>query len=219
MASLDDNGYAATRAAMVEGQLVRRGLRDPLVLEAMRRVPRHYFVPPESQAYAYDDYPLPIGEEQTISQPYIVALMTEELGLTGGERVLEIGTGSGYQTAVLAEIAGHVYTVELLPSLAEEARRTLEALGYDNISYRIGDGWEGWSEHAPYDAIMATAAPLELPEPLVEQLATGRRLVLPLGEIEQDLVQVTKDESGCLSKRVLTPVRFVPLRRSTERED
>lgn len=213
VASLDDNQHAAKRAAMVEHQLVRRGVRDTLVLEAMGRVPRHYFVPPGAQTYAYDDYPLPIGDEQTISQPYIVAVMTEALGLIGGERILEIGTGSGYQTAILAEIAGHVYTVELLPNLAQEARQTLEALGYENISYRVGDGWEGWPEYAPYDGIMATAAPAEVPSALVEQLAAARHLVLPLGEVYQNLVRVTKEGSGRLSREVLTPVRFVPLRR------
>jgi len=205
------NGEEATwREAMVSVQIAARGVRDSRVLAAMRRVPRHLFVPGIRPARAYDDEPLPIGESQTISQPYIVAYMTETLGLQGGERVLEVGTGSGYQTAVLAEVAGEVFTVELLPGLAEKARRILDGLGYTNVSYRVGDGSAGWPEEAPFDAIMVTAAPAVLPPALREQLRINGRMIIPVGLEFQDLVLVTRLPRGYDERRLIS-VRFVPL--------
>ena len=187
-------------------------ITDPRVLDAIERVPRHRFVPEHLQQYAYDDRPLPIGLGQTISQPYIVALMTQSLDLTPETKVLEIGTGSGYQTAILAELAGQVYTVEVHPELQERARRILDELGYTNIHYRIGDGWEGWPEEAPFDAIIVTAAADEWPQALINQLAEGGRMVLPIGKKgwSQTLWLVTKLD-GHLIKESLGPVRFVPL--------
>jgi protein-L-isoaspartate(D-aspartate) O-methyltransferase len=176
----------------------------------MQEVPRHEFVPKEYRAEAYDDRPLPIGMNQTISQPYIVAYMTEALELKGGEKVLEIGTGSGYQAAVLAEIAGEVYTIEILEPLARNAEKTLERLGYENISVMAGDGYRGWPEHAPFDAIIVTAAPDHVPEPLVEQLDVGGRMILPVGDWFQKLIVITKDEEGVTQREDL-PVRFVPM--------
>ncbi len=174
MQSTPTDGDSARRARMVETQIVPRGVRDPRVLDAMREVPRHLFVAPDERAHAYEDHPLPIGGSQTISQPYIVALMTELLGLPARARVLEIGTGSGYQSAVLSKIAGEVYSIEILPDLARAASRKLKELGYDNVTVREGDGYRGWPEHAPYDGIIVTAAPEKIPEPLVDQLAVGR---------------------------------------------
>jgi protein-L-isoaspartate(D-aspartate) O-methyltransferase len=158
-----------------------RGVKDPQVLSAMQNVPRHRFVPKEAQNRAYGDYPLAIGHGQTISQPYIVALMTEALGVEPGDKVLEVGTGSGYQAAILAEMDTEVYTVEVVAELQAQAKETLAELGYENVHYRVGDGREGWPEHAPYDGIIVTAAPPQIPNPLVEQLADGGRLVIPVG--------------------------------------
>jgi len=200
----------ARRRQMVATQIAARDVRDARVLAAMERVPRHLFVPPELRAQAYDDYPLPIGDEQTISQPYIVALMTSLLELRGGERVLEIGTGSGYQAAVLAEIAGEVYTIEILGSLAERSRATLAELGYRNVEVRHGDGWAGWPEKAPFDGILVTAASPRVPQPLLEQLKVGGRLVVPVGRFFQDLLVYTRTAEG-YEKRNVIPVRFVPL--------
>jgi len=192
-----------------------REIHDPAVLAAIERVPRHRFVPEHLQDQAYEDRPLPIGLEQTISQPYIVALMTQALALTPDSKVLEIGTGSGYQTAILAELAGDVYTVEVRPELQERARQILAELGYDNIHFRVGNGWEGWPEEAPFDAIIVTAAATEIPQALVQQLAPGGRMVIPVGEHEwnQHLWLLTKHEDG-LEKESLGPVRFVPLIKS-----
>ena len=201
---------AAERLRMVDEQIARRGIRDERVLAAMRRVERHLFVPESQWFLAYGDYPLPVGEGQTISQPYIVALMTEALGLQGGERVLEVGTGSGYQAAVLAELAEEVYTVEILPALAERAGATLKELGYGNIHLRVGDGSEGWAEHAPYQGILVTAAPPEVPPALLEQLDEGGRLVIPVGVASQELELYTRTPEG-LDVQRLAPVRFVPL--------
>ncbi|MBD3415446.1 MAG: protein-L-isoaspartate(D-aspartate) O-methyltransferase [Candidatus Aminicenantes bacterium] len=195
---------------MVEIQLKTRGIRDPKVLEAMNKVQRHEFVPNNLNMNAYDDEPLPIGSGQTISQPYVVAYMTEVLKLKGEERVLEIGTGSGYQAAVLAEIAKQVFTVEVSKELAEKAQRILEKLGYHNIEYKIGDGTLGWEEHAPYDAIMVTAAPGKTPEPLKEQLRSGGRMIIPVGHAFQNLILYEKSD-GKIKKKKLLPVRFVPL--------
>jgi protein-L-isoaspartate(D-aspartate) O-methyltransferase len=200
----------AERRKMVSAQLERRGIRSPSVLEAMRQVPRHRFVPPELRHLSYDDGPLPIGHHQTISQPYIVALMTEALGVAPGERVLEVGTGSGYQTAILARLAKEVYTVEIVGPLGQAAGALLSRLGCTNVHVRIGDGYQGWLEHAPYDAIIVTAAPDHVPEPLIAQLKMGGRLVIPLGRGEQQLWLLTRTVDG-LKRRALTPVRFVPM--------
>jgi protein-L-isoaspartate(D-aspartate) O-methyltransferase len=206
----DDSALARARDEMVATQIAARGVRDPLTLAAMRKVPRHLFVPPEEARQAYDDHPLPIGHGQTISQPYIVGFMTEALGLKGGETVLEVGTGSGYQAAVLGEIAGRVYTIEIVTPLAEEAGRLLKHLGYANVEVRAGDGYLGWPEAAPFDAIIVTAAAPRVPEPLKGQLKDGGRLVLPVGDDWQELVVVTRRADRFEEQRVL-PVRFVPM--------
>jgi protein-L-isoaspartate(D-aspartate) O-methyltransferase len=197
---------------MVQRQLEGRGITDGRVLEAMRRVPRHLFVPAGGRSEAYGDFPLPIGHGQTISQPYMVAVMTEALGLRGGERVLEIGTGSGYQTAVLAELAGTVCTVECIPELAAAARRTLDILGYTAVLSRTGDGSEGWAEHAPYDAILVAAAAPRVPPALEEQLADNGVLVVPVGEtrLSQALV-IVRRRGRLLSRSQGIGCRFVPL--------
>ncbi|MBC7364391.1 MAG: protein-L-isoaspartate(D-aspartate) O-methyltransferase [Candidatus Aminicenantes bacterium] len=195
---------------MVEFQIKRRGIRDPKVLEAMLKVPRHLFVPEQMKELAYGDEPLPIGEGQTISQPYIVAYMTEALKLTGHEKVLEIGTGSGYQTAILAELAREVYTVELIPELSRRAQKVLRELGYQNIHFLIGDGTLGWPEHAPYEAILVSAAPATVPRSLIEQLKENGRLIIPVGTEYQELVLVRKKKDGWEEERLI-PVRFVPL--------
>jgi protein-L-isoaspartate(D-aspartate) O-methyltransferase len=198
------------RERMVEEQIAGRGVRDPRVLAALRAVPRHEFVPPEQRGHAYEDRPLPIGAGQTISQPYIVAVMTELLELGGDERVLEIGTGSGYQAAVLGRLAREVYTIEIVPELASRAEADLRRLGFANVHVRQGDGYRGWPEQAPFDAIVVTAAPEHVPQPLVDQLAVGGRLVLPVGDVFQDLVLVTRDRLGVRQERLLG-VRFVPM--------
>ncbi|MBU0549569.1 MAG: protein-L-isoaspartate(D-aspartate) O-methyltransferase [Candidatus Omnitrophica bacterium] len=195
---------------MVAAQIEARGIKDKRVLEAMRSVPRHKFVPQPYQRFAYRDTPLPIAEGQTISQPYIVALMTELLELTGKERVLEIGTGSGYQAAILAELAARVYTIEIIPALAKGAEELLKTLGYNNILVKCGDGYVGWEEHAPFDAVIVTCAPEEIPQPLIEQLADGGRMVLPVGSIYQELILVEKKDRE-IKKRSIIPVRFVPM--------
>ena len=202
--------YEKMRLSMVEDQIKKRGVSDESVLNAMRRVPRHEFVPAHLKKYAYADEPLPIGEDQTISQPYIVAYMTEYLGLEGNDKVLEIGTGSGYQAAVLAEIVDSVYTIEIVDVLAESAEITLERLGYDNVLVKRGDGYAGWPEHAPFDAIIITAAPTKIPQPLKEQLKTGGYMILPLGDYSQELVLIEKSKTGFEQKSLL-PVRFVPM--------
>jgi protein-L-isoaspartate(D-aspartate) O-methyltransferase len=195
---------------MVEDQIRARGVEDPLVLRAMRQVPRHLFVPPELAQVAYTDGALPIGLGQTISQPYIVALMTELAELRGGETVLEIGTGSGYQAAILSGIADTVYTIEIVGPLAASAAARLDSLGYANVVVRVGDGYQGWAEHAPFDAVVVTAAPDHVPKPLVAQLAVGGRLVIPVGDTYQELLQITKTEDGVEERRII-PVRFVPM--------
>lgn len=205
-----DDDFAALRDAMVRSQIERRGVRQASVLEAMARVPRHRFVPEKIAARAYEDRPLSIGHGQTISQPYIVGLMTELLAIDGHERVLEIGTGSGYQAAILAEVAAQVYTIEILEPLADAARKLLSEMAYDNVEVRHGDGYVGWPEEAPFDCIILTAAPPEIPQPLLDQLAPGGRLVAPVGDLNQDLVLVTKEADGVTRTSVL-PVRFVPM--------
>ncbi|MFQ5882642.1 MAG: protein-L-isoaspartate(D-aspartate) O-methyltransferase [Candidatus Methylomirabilales bacterium] len=196
---------------MIKEQVERRGVRDVRVLQAMHKVPRHMFVDPLLAHRAYEDYPLPIGEEQTISQPYMVAVMTAALALQGSERVLEIGTGSGYQTAVLAELAAWVYSVERIPVLAEQARKTLSHLGYDNFCIRVGDGSLGWPETAPFQAILVAAGAPTVPEPLVQQLAVGGRLVIPVGSPHtQTLRRVVKTEEGTRQEELVGCV-FVKL--------
>jgi protein-L-isoaspartate(D-aspartate) O-methyltransferase len=202
--------FAKERRVMTDSQIRARGVRDPLVLAAIEKVPRHLFVPESMRGCAHADEPLPIGQGQTISQPFIVAYMTEALGLQGGERVLEIGTGSGYQTAVLAEIVREVWTVEIVESLSLQAHSILDSLGYANIRYRVGDGSGGWPESAPFDAVMVTAAAARMPESLEEQLGPGGRMIIPVGTDLQELYLVRREEKGLTRERVLA-VRFVPL--------
>ena len=197
-------------ARMVAEQIRARGVRDPRVLDAMLRVPRHRFVPPEHQPDAYDDRPLHIGFGQTISQPYIVAFMTEALELSPEHRVLDIGTGSGYQTAILAELVREVYSVERIGELADRARATLAELGYTNVQVRTGDGYEGWPEHAPYDRILSGAAPEDIPPALLDQLADGGVIAIPTGTWSQEL-RVIRKTGGRLETVSTLPVRFVPL--------
>ena len=213
-----EDPYVEQRERMVADQIEARGVSDPAVLDAMRRVPRHQFVPAEYLDQAYDDHPLPIGFGQTISQPYIVALMSEKLGLEPGDRVLEIGTGSGYQAAALAEMGMQVYTIEIIPELADPAAARLQSLGYTDVQVRAADGYWGWSEHAPFDAIIVTAAPDHVPQPLVEQLKPGGRMVIPVGPVGafQTLWQFVADESGELIAHNLGAVSFVPLTRSEQ---
>ena len=202
---------AEERRKMVAEQIVSRGVKDPLVLAAMRTVPRHEFVPADLRDAAYRDAPLPIGRDQTISQTYIVALMTESLKLEGGERVLEIGTGSGYQAAVLAEIAGVVHSVELNEEIAADAAARLAQLGYHDVTVHVGDGFAGWPEGGPYDAIVVTAAPEHVPMTLLQQLAPGGRLVVPVGRRSQMLQLWTRDDEKGFESRNLIPVQFVPM--------
>ena len=198
---------------MIEQQLRARGIADRSVLEAMVRVPRHRFVPAQHRHLAYADHPLPIGHDQTISQPYIVAYMTEAAQVSPDDKVLEIGTGSGYQAAILGELAGEVYTIEIIPALAERARTELRELGYENVHVRTGDGYAGWPEHAPFDAIVVTAAPDHVPPALVEQLAVNGRMVIPVGRGEQQMRVITKTDRGVIDETTLS-VQFVPLVRS-----
>jgi protein-L-isoaspartate(D-aspartate) O-methyltransferase len=213
----EDPELTAGREEMVAWQIEQRGVSDPRVLEAMRSVPRHLFVPPDYVGQAYEDHPLPIGLGQTISQPYMVAWMTELLGLESDYKVLEIGTGSGYQAAILAEIVDQVYTIEIIPELADSARDRLEILGYDNIEVLRADGYWGWPEHAPFDAIIVTAAPDHVPQPLVQQLEPGGRLVIPIGPPGgyQSLWQFTLEEGGLVGREI-GGVRFVPFVREEE---
>ena len=216
VAAAQDTTRSAERRHMVDRQIRGRGVRDPRVLEALAAVQRHRFVPPQLQEQAYADTPLPIGYSQTISQPYIVAYMTEALELPPAAKVLEIGTGSGYQAAVLAEVAREVYSIEIVPELAERSAQLLAELGYDNVQLRQGDGYRGWPEAAPFDGIMVTAAPDHVPPALVEQLAVGARLVIPVGRFAQEMRVVTMTEDGPVSETTL-PVRFVPMTGEAER--
>ena len=202
--------FKAMREKMVETQIKARGVKDPRVLSAMLKVERHRFVPRDLQTSAYSDQPLPIGEGQTISQPYIVALMTELLELKGGEKVLEIGTGSGYQAAILAELSKEVYTIEIVESLATSGRKTLLELGFKNVTVKAGDGYLGWPEVAPFDAIIVTAAPDHVPQPLIDQLKEGGRLVIPVGTFTQELRKIVK-RAGKLETTSVIPVIFVPM--------
>jgi protein-L-isoaspartate(D-aspartate) O-methyltransferase len=207
---MNEDRWSLERQRMVDQQLEARDIRSRPVLEAMRRVPRHLFVPEDERASAYGDYPLPIGYSQTISQPYIVGFMTEALDVAKDHRLLEIGTGSGYQAAVLGELAGEVYTIEIVPQLAERARQTLESLGYKNVHVRAGNGYEGWPEAAPFDRIMVTAAPEEVPQALVDQLKIDGIMAIPVGVGDQVLRILRRTPQGMTTIKTL-PVRFVPM--------
>ena len=208
-----DNELYQLRMNMIETQIKKRGITDQTILDAMKKVNRHEYVQENFERLAYSDRPVPIGFGQTISQPYIVAFMSHKLNVASHHKVLEIGTGSGYQAAVLAELSDHVYTIEIIPELAKRAEKVLKKNDYDNITIRIGDGYKGWPEHAPFDRIMVTAAPKEIPEKLVEQLAPGGIMVLPVGEtvMMQYLWLITKDNDGQIEKEKILPVRFVPM--------
>jgi protein-L-isoaspartate(D-aspartate) O-methyltransferase len=216
----DTNVLAAARKRMVREQLSSpgRGITNSRVLAAMDKVPRHEFVPERLRSLAYDDGPLPIGHGQTISQPYIVAFMTERLEPKPGDRVLEIGTGSGYQAAVLAELVAEVYTIEIIEPLAKRAEADLKRLSYTNVHVRAGDGYKGWPEAAPFDAIIVTCAPEKVPQPLIDQLKDGGRMIIPVGELDnQELVLLTK-KGNQLEKRAVLPVRFVPMTGESKHE-
>jgi protein-L-isoaspartate(D-aspartate) O-methyltransferase len=208
--SIVDDYYKSARLRMVDAQIRRRGISDKRVLEAMETVPRHRFVPRDQVSGAYEDHPLPIGYGQTISQPYIVALMTECLDLEPEDRVLEVGTGSGYQAAILSQLVKNVFSIEIVEPLGLSARELLADLGYSNVEVRIGDGYLGWPEEAPFDAIIVTAAPETIPQPLIDQLADGASMVVPVGLHYQDLVLLTKDK-GKVRQRSIASVRFVPM--------
>jgi protein-L-isoaspartate(D-aspartate) O-methyltransferase len=205
--------WESLRHEMVSRQIEARGIRDPRILDAMRSVPRHVFVPEPFRSQAYEDSPLPIGDGQTISQPYIVALMTELASPQPSDRALEVGTGSGYQAAVLANLVREVYSVEILKALAEEAAKLIRTLGYDNITVRVGDGYAGWPEKAPFDLILVTAAPERVPEALLDQLASGGRMVVPVGQEGgvQSLQLIHKKPDGTVETKDVLPVRFVPM--------
>jgi protein-L-isoaspartate(D-aspartate) O-methyltransferase len=203
-------GFLRLRERMVAEQIAPRGVTDPRVIAAMKSVPRHRFVPPDQVPHAYEDRPLPIGSDQTISQPYIVALMSELAEITPAERVLEVGTGSGYQAAVLAAMGAEVYSIEIVADLARSATALLRRLGYPKVHVRHGDGYAGWPEHAPFDAVVVTAAPPRIPEPLKQQLRVGGKLVAPVGRGYQELVVVTRTQTGFV-QRTSIPVRFVPM--------
>lgn len=203
--------YTALRGNMVKYQIEARGISDNNVLNAMRVIERHLFVPPEYARQAYEDHPLPIGEGQTISQPYIVAIMTEVLDLNKSSKVLEVGTGSGYQAAILSQICDSVYTIEIFESLGKQAHKLLKDIGYDNVKVKVGDGYEGWPEHSPFDAILATCAPTHIPQALKDQLKEGGKMVIPVGEsYAQELVLLEK-RNGKIEKKNIISVRFVPM--------
>ena len=213
---IQSTDYIEARKAMVEEQIQARGVFSPDVIDAMLTVPRHLFVPERYRDEAYKDHPLPIGESQTISQPYIVALMTDLLKPDAHDKILEIGTGSGYQAAVLGELVDEVYTVEIVEPLAKRSAALLDSLGYNNIVCRCGDGYIGWEEHAPYDGIIVTCAPPYIPQPLIEQLADGGRMVIPVGEFYQELYLIEKEGETLTHIRVI-PVRFVPMTGEAEK--
>ncbi|MGD1147024.1 MAG: protein-L-isoaspartate(D-aspartate) O-methyltransferase [Thermoanaerobaculaceae bacterium] len=216
-AATDDARWVTLRDEMVTTQIAARGVRDTNVLVALRAVPRHLFVPADLRAEAYADHPLPIGEGQTISQPYIVGLMTELLGVKPGDKVLEVGTGSGYQAAVLAAMGCEVYTIEIRPSLAQEAERRLAALGVKHVRIRAGDGYAGWPEAAPFAGVIVTAAPEHIPQPLLDQLKDGGHMVIPVGSFYQQLKVISRRGVNEFSTRDVIPVRFVPMTGEVER--
>jgi len=203
--------FGAERQRMVQQQLMTRGITDARVLAAMAKVPREEFVPPESRAASYEDGPLQIGHGQTISQPYIVAFMTEQLRPKPSDRVLEIGTGSGYQAAILAGLVKDVYTIEIIDALAKDAEATLQRLGYKNVHVRVGDGYRGWPEYAPFDAITVTCAPDHVPQPLIDQLKEGGRMIIPVGGFGNQELYLLEKKNGQLQRRSVLPVRFVPM--------
>ena len=205
------DGWHYKAAYMVKNQLERRGIQDKGVLRVMRETPRHLFIPETLKHMAYEDGPLPIGEGQTISQPYIVALMTELLELNGNERILEIGTGSGYQAAILSPLVKEVYSIEIVKSLAENAAKKLREMQYQNVTIKWGDGYEGWAAHTPYDAIIVTAAPDQVPQILIDQIKIGGRLVVPVGSKNQNLKVITKINNDDIEEKNVIPVRFVPM--------
>lgn len=207
------DSFDNSRVRMVEDQIKGRGVKDQAVLKAVSTVKRELFVPEKYRDLAYSDRPLPIGHNQTISQPYIVAYMTEQLQVQKSQKILEIGTGSGYQAAILAELANHVFTIEIIPELAEGAEKVLNKTGYDNITVRTGDGYKGWPDQAPFDRIIVTAAPEEIPEKLVQQLANDGRMIIPVGAnlFMQYLWLIKKDKDGIVKKEKILPVRFVPM--------
>ena len=215
----DTEEHLLSRRKMIKEQIVARGVKDPLVLKAIAEIPRHRFVLENLEQSAYDDTPLPIGENQTISQPFIVAYMTEALELMGDEKVLEVGTGSGYQTAVLAGIVSEVYTVEINENLIIEAAMRFKKMALKNIRLRYSDGYKGWAEEAPFDRIIVTAAPDHIPQSLVNQLKVGGKMVIPVGDSDQELILVTKIDKDNYSKDVRIPVRFVPMLREAERKN
>lgn len=208
-----DDSTARLRERMVSEQIQQRGIRHPRVLQAMRATPRHLYIPTHARAAAYDDHPVPIGYGATISQPYIVALMTELLDPSPRHRILEIGTGSGYQAAILAQLAAEIYSIEIVPELARSAAQTLRSLGHTNVSVRQGDGYKGWPERAPFDRVILTAAPPAIPQALLDQLAPSGRLVAPVGTLgSQELVLIEKNPDGSTRRRTVCPVAFVPMR-------
>jgi len=210
--------FAALRQQMVDQQLKPRGIKNERLLAAMAKVPREEFVPADQRADAYQDGPLPIGYDQTISQPYIVAFMTEQLGTKPGDRVLEIGSGSGYQAAILAELVADVYSIEILEALATMAKATLQRLGYKNVHLKAGDGYNGWPEEAPFDSIIVTCAPEKVPHPLVDQLKEGGRMVIPVGERFAQQLYLLEKKNGQLKESVTLPVRFVPMVREPQQK-
>jgi protein-L-isoaspartate(D-aspartate) O-methyltransferase len=203
--------FAARRNVMVTKQIENRGIRDPRLLAAMRHVPRHEFVPEEYRESAYEDRPLGIGHGQTISQPYIVAFMTEQVAPKQSDRILEVGTGSGYQAAILSKLVSDVFSIEIVPELAESASKTLKRLGFTNVRTKAGDGYQGWSEHAPFDAIIVTCAPDHVPNPLVSQLKEGGRLIIPVGDAGDQALYLLEKRNGKIERRSVLPVRFVPM--------
>lgn len=215
----EDPSFVRSRERMVKNDLAGRDIKDKKVLDVMSKIPRHLFVSKDIEKKAYSDYPLPIGEGQTISQPYVVALMTQSLGLKGNERVLEIGTGSGYQAAVLAEFVKEVYTIEIRDKLTKNAEKTLNSLGYKNVKVKTGDGYFGWKEYAPFDAIMITCAVNHIPSSLIDQLSEGGRLILPLGSTTYyQTLTLVKNIKGKLTVEHITDVRFVPMTGEAEKK-
>ena len=215
----DTFAYLEVRREMIKSQIIAQGVKNSAVLRALEKVPRHRFVNESLESSAYDDAPMPIGEGQTISQPFIVAYMTAALELKGGEKVLEVGAGSGYQAAVLSEIVDHVYTIEINENLAIDVSRRLKKMGCKNVSLKFDNGYKGWPEHAPFDGIIVTAAPNAIPQFLVEQLKIGGKMVIPVGKTNQDLIVVTKFPDGSVEKESRIPVRFVPMIREIEKEE
>jgi protein-L-isoaspartate(D-aspartate) O-methyltransferase len=210
--------FAAQRQRMVQEQLMPRGIREASVLAAMAKVPREEFIPADSRSASYEDGPLPIGYGQTISQPYIVAFMTEQLRPKPSDRLLEVGTGSGYQAAILAELVADVYTIEIIEPLAKNAEATLQRLGYKNVHVKVGDGYSGWPEYAPFDAIIVTCAPDHVPQQLTDQLKDGGRMVIPVGERFAQQLYLLEKQNGRLRESAVLPVRFVPMTREAQKK-